>query len=188
MIILIDNYDANMRELYKCVCEEYGDVFIIRNDELCCEDILSLSPQAVIIGSGNGTADDTGVCRDLLSHVIGRIPVLGIGLGAEVLGECFGMRFADALPIGKRTFNTGFDKSCSIFSDIPEILQCSSEPERIADTAFLSDITITARDEAGRCIAFADNEKNAFGISVYPVFFGEKGKSMIHSFLSLICI
>lgn len=187
MILLIDNYDTHMRELYKCISEEYSDFYVIRNDQLCCEDILELSPEAVIIGSGNGCTNDTGVCRDLLSHIIGRIPVLGIGLGAEVLGECFGMNFTDAVTKGKSVFNTGFDASCCIFSSIPSILPCTAEPESIPNEAFMSDVTPAARDEFGRCIAFADNEKNAFGLLVYPDSFGENGKKMICSFVSLVC-
>lgn len=186
MILLIDNYDPHMREFYKFISEEYSDTAVIRNDQITPEDILALSPQAVMIGSGNGSVQDTGVCKDLITLILGKIPVLCLGLGAEVLGECLGIPFKNSSPSMKSVFNTGFDTSCRLFSGIPAILPCSDDPARTADAAMPGNTAVTARDEFGRCIAFADNEKNAFGLAVYPIFFGENGKKMIRNFVSLI--
>lgn len=187
MILLIDNYDPNMREFYKYISEEYSDIHVIRNDQLTCEDILNLSPQAVIIGSGNGAVQDTGICRDILSAIHGRIPVLCIGLGAEVLGECLGITFISRdLPL-KKVFNTGFDTSCRLFSGIPAVIPCIGETDRTPEAAFPDNISLAARDEFGRCIAFADNEKNAYGMVFYPNVFGESGKTILRNFISIIC-
>lgn len=187
MILLIDNYDPYMSAFYRYITEEYSWVDVIRNDEKTAEEIISLRPEALIIGSGAGTVQDTGVCREVIMQCLGRIPVLGVGLGSEILGECIGLSFKDMpCPSGKM-YNIGFDKDCSLFRLVTDILPCMCNIARAVNTDSLQDdVKITVRDEYGRNIGFACEEKKAYGIPVYPAFIGAEGKRILYNFISLI--
>lgn len=187
MILLIDNYDPYMSAFYRYITEECSCTEIIRNDEKTAEEIISLRPEALIIGSGAGTVQDTGVCRDVIMECLGRIPVLGVGLGSEILGECLGLSFKDSPCPPGRFYNTGFDTSCRLFRSAADILPCMCNITRSVNADSLKDdVRIIMRDEYGRDTGFACEEKKAYGIPVYPAFIGAEGKRILYNFISLI--
>lgn len=187
MILLIDNYDPAMREFYKYASDICGDINVIRNDEMSADDICALSPDAVIIGSGCGNVSDTGICISIIDILPEKTPVLGIGLGAEIIANYLGASFVNSGNTGKNVFNTGFDRSCSIFKNMPEFAECRADILKSLSSFCLSEnVLVTARDEYGRNIAFCSRNRNMFGICPYPIFFGDEGKNIIRSFVSII--
>lgn len=187
MILLIDNFDPHMREFYKYIVSEYSDVTVIRNDEYLPNEVIALQPDAVIIGSGVGSIEDTGICKSVIENLSSNIPLLAFGLGAELLASCLGASYVNTPVQSNIIYNVSFDKSCSIFKSLPDFLPCTSNIKRTMNMMVCPEnVIITAKDQYGRCISFKDADRNAFGICTYPVFLNDSEKNIIRSFISLI--
>lgn len=187
MILLIDNFDPHMREFYKYISSEHSDITVIRNDECLPDEVMAMQPDAVIIGSGVGNVEDTGICKSIIENISSNIPLLAFGLGAEVLANCLGASYINTPVQGDTIYNISFDKSCSIFKSLSDVVPCASNIKRTMNMMLRPEnIIITAQDQYGRCIAFKDAGRNAFGICTYPVFLNDSEKSIIHDFISLI--
>lgn len=187
MILLIDNFDPHMREFYKYIASEYSDITVIRNDECLPDEAIALEPDAVIIGSGVGSVGDTGICKSIIENLSLDVPLLAVGLGAEVLASCLGASYMDTPVQGNIMYNVGFDKSCSIFKLLPDVLPCISDIKRTMNMVSCPEnVIVTAQDQYGRCIAFKCADRNAFGLCTYPVFLSDSEKNIIRSFISLI--
>jgi anthranilate synthase/aminodeoxychorismate synthase-like glutamine amidotransferase len=90
MILLIDNYDSFTYNLYQYLGELGADVRVVRNDEMGAGEALALGPQAVVISPGPGNPDQAGISLEMIRSCAGRVPLLGVCLGHQALGQAFG--------------------------------------------------------------------------------------------------
>ncbi|MGS0628932.1 MULTISPECIES: aminodeoxychorismate synthase component II [Photorhabdus] len=90
MLLIIDNYDSFTYNLYQYFCELGTDVLVKRNDELQLEDIERLSPTHLVISPGPCTPNEAGISLAAISHFAGRLPILGVCLGHQAIGQAFG--------------------------------------------------------------------------------------------------
>lgn len=96
MLLLIDNYDSFTYNLYQYFCELKADVVVRRNDELTLEHIESLAPSHLVISPGPCTPDEAGISLAAIQHFAGKIPLLGVCLGHQALGQIFGAKVVRA--------------------------------------------------------------------------------------------
>lgn len=90
MILLIDNYDSFTYNLYQYMGEFDPDITVIRNDEITAKEVLEMNPDRLVISPGPKAPKDAGNCIDIIKEVAGKIPILGICLGHQCIGEAFG--------------------------------------------------------------------------------------------------
>lgn len=90
MIVLIDNYDSFTYNLYQFMGEFERDIKVIRNDKITAEELIEMAPDKVVISPGPKTPDDAGNCLDIIEKVAGKIPILGVCLGHQSIGQSFG--------------------------------------------------------------------------------------------------
>lgn len=90
MLLLIDNYDSFTYNLYQYFCELGAEVVVKRNDELQLADIDRLAPQHLVISPGPCTPNEAGISLAAIAHFAGRLPILGVCLGHQALGQAFG--------------------------------------------------------------------------------------------------
>ena len=90
MLLLIDNYDSFTYNLYQYFCELDAEVVVKRNDELQLADIDRLAPQHLVISPGPCTPNEAGISLAAIAHFAGRLPILGVCLGHQALGQAFG--------------------------------------------------------------------------------------------------
>ncbi|PHM65018.1 anthranilate synthase component II [Xenorhabdus stockiae] len=90
MLLIIDNYDSFTFNLYQYFCELGTRVLVKRNDELQLEDIEELAPTHLVISPGPCTPDDAGISLEAISHFAGKLPILGVCLGHQAIGQAFG--------------------------------------------------------------------------------------------------
>jgi anthranilate synthase component 2 len=91
-VLLVDNYDSFTYNLYQYLGELGAEVRVVRNDELTAEAAIALRPDRIVISPGPGTPDQAGITLDLILRAAGRIPLLGVCLGHQALGQAFGGR------------------------------------------------------------------------------------------------
>src|SRR3972149_3610437 len=90
MILLIDNYDSFTYNLYQYLCELGAEVKVVRNDQVTLEDIAQMAPERIGISPGPCTPKEAGISVPLVRHFAGRLPILGVCLGHQAIGEAFG--------------------------------------------------------------------------------------------------
>ena len=96
MLLLIDNYDSFTYNLYQYFCELGAEVVVKRNDEVQLADIEKLSPSHLVISPGPCTPNEAGISLAAISHFAGKVPILGVCLGHQALGQAFGARVVRA--------------------------------------------------------------------------------------------
>ncbi|MDX7986252.1 aminodeoxychorismate synthase component II [Xenorhabdus sp. 12] len=90
MLLIIDNYDSFTFNLYQYFCELGTEVLVKRNDELQLEDIEKLAPTHLVISPGPCTPNEAGISLEAISHFAGKVPILGVCLGHQAIGQAFG--------------------------------------------------------------------------------------------------
>ncbi len=96
MILLIDNYDSFTYNLYQYLSELGAEVQVARNDEITLEDIEAIAPERIVISPGPCTPSEAGISVALVRHFAGKLPILGVCLGHQSIGEAFGGTVAGA--------------------------------------------------------------------------------------------
>lgn len=96
MLLLIDNYDSFTYNLYQYFCELGTEVLVKRNDELQLADIERLAPQRLVISPGPCTPNEAGISLAAIQHFAGKLPILGVCLGHQALGQAFGTKVVRA--------------------------------------------------------------------------------------------
>jgi anthranilate synthase/aminodeoxychorismate synthase-like glutamine amidotransferase len=92
MLVLIDNYDSFTYNLYQYLCELGAEVVVYRNDHITVEEIEALGPERIVISPGPRTPTDAGVTLAVIERFAGRVPILGVCLGHQAIGQAFGGR------------------------------------------------------------------------------------------------
>src|ERR687892_60452 len=90
MLLLIDNYDSFTYNLYQYLCELGATVEVFRNDKLGVEDIDAMAPERIVISPGPCTPKEAGISVETIQRFAGKVPILGVCLGHQCIGEAFG--------------------------------------------------------------------------------------------------
>jgi anthranilate synthase component 2 len=98
MIVLIDNYDSFTFNLFHYLSGLGVEVVVHRNDKVSVADVIAAKPDAIVISPGPGTPDETGICLDLIEKAASTIPILGVCLGHQAIGQVFGGKIVRAQP------------------------------------------------------------------------------------------
>ena len=96
MILMIDNYDSFTYNLVQYLREMHNDVKVYRNDAINVTELESLVPEALVISPGPGRPEDAGISVEAIKHFAGKIPILGVCLGHQAIGTCFGAEIIHA--------------------------------------------------------------------------------------------
>ncbi|MFM9072940.1 MAG: anthranilate synthase component II [Cyanobium sp.] len=158
MLLVIDNYDSftfNLVQYLGELAEAHplaADVRVERNDALSVEDIRQMAPQALLISPGPGDPDQAGVCLEVLRELGPELPILGVCLGHQCLGQVFGGQVVRARELMDGTTSAGHHSGVGVFESLPEPLTATryhslvvdrpTLPETLEVTAWLEDGTI----------------------------------------------
>lgn len=186
MILLIDNYDSFVYNLARYF-EELGEETIVkRNDSIDIESVLALRPGHIVLSPGPCTPREAGICVDLTRHVRGRIPILGVCLGHQCLGEAFGGSVVRGRPVhGKVSYiqHEGVD----LFSGLPAPLAVTRYHSLVVDPETLpSDLVPLARATDGTLMALRHRTLPAWGVQFHPeAVLTTAGHALLANFLAL---
>ena len=186
MILLIDNYDSFVYNLYQFIAETGQQVKTVRNDRITPEEVLEMRPDAVVISPGPGKPADAGICEELIRKAAGKIPLLGVCLGHQAIAEAFG---AEVIHAGRLMHG-----KTSILTDVQEsvLFEGLREPIRVARYHSLAvradtipeEIRVTAWSEDGEVMAIEHRQYPVYGIQFHPEsVMTPEGHRMIENFV-----
>ena len=169
MILLIDNYDSFTYNVYQYVASLGYEVQVIRNDQITVREIELAGYEAIIISPGPGTPDEAGVSKDVIENFAGKVPILGICLGHQAIGEVFGGRVVRApVPVhGKVSCiqHTGRE----LYQDLsPELIVGRYHSLIVEKTSLPTCLEVTATSSDGLIMGLKHRKYNIHGVQFHP--------------------
>jgi len=168
MILMIDNYDSFTYNLVQALGELGADLQVARNNTVGVDDVRELAPSHIVISPGPGTPDDSGISLDLIREFGPTIPVLGVCLGHQGIGQVYGgvVRRADRLMHGK--ISQVYHKGDPLFTGIPSPFTATRYHSLIVDDELPGELRVTAFTEAGEIMALRHRQHPVFGVQFHP--------------------
>lgn len=187
MLILIDNYDSFTYNLYQYLSELGEEVEVIRNDKITVAEVEARRPDRVVISPGPCTPDDAGISCDLIAHMAGKVPVLGVCLGHQSLGQVFGGKVVRAgrLMHGKTSPISHDGKG--LFEGVPNPFEAVRYHSLLVEKESLPDcLEITAESDQGEIMGLRHREYVVEGIQFHPESIKTTvGKDLLRNFLKM---
>lgn len=187
MIVVIDNYDSFTYNLCQYLGSVDRDVRVYRNDVVTVEEVLSLEPSHILLSPGPGYPSSAGICTELVKRA-GDIPILGVCLGHQAIGEAFGGRIVRAPEImhGKSDM-IKLDESCPIFSGLGSYTRAGRYHSLVIDPKTLpKELKVTAMSGDGCIMGVMHRDRHIYGIQFHPEsVLTPRGMDMIRSFLNI---
>ena len=187
MILVIDNYDSFTFNLVHFLGDVGARCEVHRNDAITVEAALARAPEAIVMSPGPCTPNEAGICLDLVAAAAGKVPILGVCLGHQAIGQALGARVvrAPAPMHGKvsRIFHAGTD----ILAGVPSPFSATRYHSLIVDRATLPDTLVpTAWTEDGLLMGLRHRDLPIFGVQFHPESIAsEAGHDILANFLGL---
>ncbi|AKF93583.1 aminodeoxychorismate/anthranilate synthase component II [Brevibacillus laterosporus] len=186
MIIMIDNYDSFTYNLVQFVGELGEELRVFRNDKITLEEIENMNPDYLMISPGPCTPNEAGISMEVVRHFAGKIPIFGVCLGHQSIGQVFGGKIvrADRLMHGKTSEVLHDGKT--IFASIPSPFQAARYHSLvIQEESIPEELEITARTPEGEIMAIRHRELPIEGVQFHPEsIITQYGKQMLKNFLT----
>ncbi len=187
MVLVIDNYDSFTYNLVQYLGELGAETEVRRNDQVSLTEIGRLQPERIVISPGPKTPSEAGICLDLIRTFAGKVPVLGVCLGHQAIGQAFGGRVIRAPEImhGKTSLITHDGRT--IFSGLPNPFPAARYHSLIVERETLPDcLAISATSPDGLIMGLRHKELAVEGVQFHPesVLTGA-GMQLLRNFLAL---
>lgn len=185
MLLLIDNYDSFTYNLYQYFCELGAEVLVKRNDELQLADIERLAPQRLVISPGPSTPNEAGISLAAIQHFAGKLPILGVCLGHQALGQAFGAKVVRAREVmhGKTSAIRHLDSG--VFRGLNNPLTVTRYHSLVLEAATLPDcFEVTAWSERDEIMGIRHRQLALEGVQFHPEsILSEQGHQLLDNFL-----
>ncbi|MEG2812792.1 MAG: aminodeoxychorismate/anthranilate synthase component II [Clostridium sp.] len=188
MILLIDNYDSFTYNVYQYVSEFYNDVVVYRNDKISIDEIKSLNPSGIIISPGPKTPSEAGISKKVIETFYNRVPILGICLGHQSIGEVFGCDVVKANRIMHGKVSDVYHNGDGIFEGVntpTTVMRYHSLIVTKIDEN--KELVVTALTKEGEVMALKHRKYPVYGMQFHPEsIFTKEGKKMIKNFINIV--
>ena len=185
MILLIDNYDSFTWNLYQYFCELGAEVVVKRNDDIGLADIATLAPQKIVISPGPCTPTEAGVSLDVIRHYAGQLPILGVCLGHQAIGQAFGAHVVRARQVMHGKTSLIRHNGNGVFRGLNNPLTVTRYHSLLIDPSTLPDaFEITAWSAEQEIMGIRHREWDLEGVQFHPEsILSEQGHQLLANFL-----
>ena len=186
MVLIIDNYDSFTFNLVQYLGELGTEVRVVRNDELEVDEIERLNPSHLVLSPGPCTPNEAGITLETIRRLAGRIPILGVCLGHQAIGQAFGARIIRAQRVMHGKLSSIVHDQRGVFADVPSPFNATRYHSLAIERASLPpalDVTATAED--GEIMAVRHRELPVEGVQFHPeAILTEHGRKVLGNFLA----
>ena len=186
MIIVIDNYDSFTYNLVQCLGELGAELCVFRNDQVTVEDIRRFSPSHIVISPGPGTPEDGGISSEVIREFHREVPILGVCLGHQCIGQVFGgvVERAPRLMHGKTSFI--YHDSHGIFQGLPNPFEAARYHSLVVKEPLPEELSLTAFTRQGEVMGIRHRTFPLQGVQFHPEsILTPHGKQVLRNFLEL---
>jgi anthranilate synthase/aminodeoxychorismate synthase-like glutamine amidotransferase len=185
MILVIDNYDSFTYNLVQYLGELGAAVAVYRNDELGIEQVRALQPEGILISPGPGNPDEAGVSLEVLTKLSSELPILGVCLGHQAIGQAFGGRVVRAQRLMHGRTSPILHDGTGVFAGLPSPFTATRYHSLIVERESLDpSLRVTAWTAEGEIMGLAHRTLPVEGVQFHPEsFLTEHGHAMLENFL-----
>jgi len=185
MIAMIDNYDSFTYNLVQYLGELGADVRVFRNDAVTLEELEAMAPTHVVMSPGPGTPDDAGITLGLIKRLAGRVPLLGVCLGHQAIGQAFGGKVVRAGKVMHGKCSRIRHDQKGIFQDIENDFVATRYHSLVVERASLpACLEVSAQSDDGEIMGLRHRSLAVEGVQFHPeALLTEHGHAMLQNFL-----
>ena len=168
-IILIDNYDSFTFNLYHYLSSLKVNVDVIRNDQITSKEILKRKYNKIVISPGPGNPNQSGNCLKIVKSLYKKIPIFGVCLGHQIIGQVFGSKIIQAKKLMHGKTSKIISKKTGILKNLPKTFEATRYHSLIIDKKSLSkDLEITAETKDGLIMGVRHKKYQVHGVQFHP--------------------
>ncbi|MFO7483878.1 anthranilate synthase component II [Oceanibaculum nanhaiense] len=187
MYLLIDNYDSFTYNLWHFLGDLGAEVIVKRNDQITVDQVLAGGYRGVVISPGPCDPDRAGICLELIGRAVGNLPIFGVCLGMQAIGQAFGGKVVRGPVPMHGKVSPILHKNASVFKGLPSPLTATRYHSLVIEKASLPDcLEITAESEDGVIQGLAHKTLPIHGVQFHPESIAtEHGHAMLKNFLDI---
>jgi anthranilate synthase/aminodeoxychorismate synthase-like glutamine amidotransferase len=185
MVLMIDNYDSFTYNLVQYLGELGAEVKVFRNDKISLEEIRKLKPEKIVISPGPGRPEDAGISCELIRQFSGKIPILGVCLGHQCIGQSFGGRIVRAQKLMHGKVSKIYHDKTGIFAGIKNPFSATRYHSLVVEKkSFPGNLKIIAQTRDGEVMGLKHRNLAVWGVQFHPEsIMTEEGKKLLGNFL-----
>ena len=183
MVLMIDNYDSFTYNLVQYLGELGAQVSVVRNDAITLAEVEARRPERIVVSPGPCTPSEAGISVPLIQRFAGRVPILGVCLGHQAIGQAFGGRVVRHVPVHGKTTEISHDGR-GLFAGLPNPLPVARYHSLVVDPDLPDGLEATAHG-GGVVMAMRHRELPALGVQFHPEsILTPDGKALLRNFLT----
>ena len=190
MLLMIDNYDSFTYNLVQYFGELGADVHVVRNDQLTLDEVAKLNPERIVISPGPCTPNEAGISLEVIKHFAGKLPLLGVCLGHQSIGQAFGGKIVHAKEIMHGKTSMIHHKNMGVFAGLENPFEATRyhslviEKDSLPDCLEITAWTETEGGELGEIMGVRHKELDVEGVQFHPEsILTQHGHDMLRNFL-----
>jgi anthranilate synthase component 2 len=186
MILVIDNYDSFVYNLVHYIEDLGAKTEVVRNDALSVRDALKMKPRAIVLSPGPCTPNEAGICLQLLAEAPNDLPILGVCLGHQAMGQAFGGDVIRAKAIMHGKVSPVTHRGGGVFRGLPSPFNATRYHSlAVKRETFPATLTIDAETADGEIMGLSHKTRPVFGVQFHPESIAsEHGHAIVGNFLS----
>ena len=187
MLLLIDNYDSFTYNLFHYLGELGEEIVVCRNDDMSAAQALSMKPGAIVLSPGPCDPDQAGICLELIKAAAGRVPILGVCLGHQAIGQAYGGKVVRAPQPMHGKLSRIHHGGKSVFRGLPNDFSATRYHSLTVERVSLPPaLEITAETDDGLIMGLAHKTHPVHGVQFHPESIAsEHGHALLKNFLDL---
>lgn len=188
MILLIDNYDSFTFNLVHYLGELGEKCHVVRNDALSVEEALALAPKAIVLSPGPCSPNEAGICCDLIAEAKDKIPIFGVCLGYQAIGQVFGAQVVRTTPPVHGKTSPIFHKGQDVFVNVPSPFRATRYHSLVLEpTSIPPELEVTAWTKDKIIMGVRHHHYPISGVQFHPESMAsEYGHDLLRNFLSIV--
>src|SRR3954470_2648864 len=185
MLLMIDNYDSFTYNLVQYLGELREDVQVVRNDETTVEQIAAMNPGRIVVSPGPCTPNEAGISVPVIRYFAGKVPVLGVCLGHQSIGQAFGGNIVHAKQVMHGKVSSINHRNTGVFHDLPNPFTATRYHSLVIERDTLPDcLEVTAWTDDGEIMGVRHRKPAGEGVQLHPeAILTESGHALLANFL-----